>query len=343
VARRLVIDLADARPIFSVPASFPDRVRAAAPDWDVRVVDAPADGTGDGSTHATPEALAAVRQGAEVYLGFGVPADLVREGRDLRWIHTGVAGVGAALSPELLAADAVFTNSAGVHGPPVAETVIGYLLHFARGFDIAVRNQALGRWDKSAFDRTETPVRELSRSTVGVVGLGGIGREVAWRAEALGARVVATRRRRIPTELEGVELWIGPGSLNRLLEESDYVVLTVPETPETTGMIDAAALARMGPDTVLVNVARGGLVDTTALVAALEAGRLRGAALDAFTAEPVPRDDPLWTTPHLLITPHVSAYTHAFWERESELILDNFARFREGRELRNVVDRAAGY
>ncbi len=340
---RLVMDLADARPIFAVPDWLADRIRAAAPDWDVVVIDAAADGTGDGSVEATPESLAAVRDGAEVYLGFGVPGDLVRAGRDLRWVHTGVVGVGAALTPAMLDSDVLFTNSAGIHGPAMAETVIGYLLHFARGLDIAVRNQRAGRWDKGPFDAADAPVRELSRGTVGVVGLGGTGREVAWRAAALGARVVASRRRPEPTDLDGVELITGEDALDRLLAESDYVVLTLPETPETTGLIDAAMLDRMKPGAVLVNVSRGSLVDTPALIAALESGRVRGAALDAFTTEPLPEDHPLWTAPRLLVTPHTSAYTHAFWEREGELILDNFARFREGRPLRNVVDKKAGY
>ena len=129
----------------------------------------------------------------------------------------------------------------------------------------------------------------------------------------------------------------------QLLDRSHYVVLTVPETEETRGLVDAAALARMRPDAVLVNVSRGGLVDAEALVDALEAGRLRGAALDVFASEPLPADHPLWTTPGVLITPHTSGYTHRFWDREGDLILDNLSRYLEGRPLRNVVDKAVGY
>jgi phosphoglycerate dehydrogenase-like enzyme len=239
------------------------------------------------------------------------------------------------------AGDVVFTNSAGIHGPPVAETVLGYLLHFARGLDYAVRSQASGRWDKRVFDAAGAPVKELGASTVGVVGVGGIGREVAWRARALGARVLGTRRR--PEPVEGVELLTGDDALDRLLAESDYVILTLPETDETTGLMDGDALARMREDAVLVNVSRGGLVDEAALVAALEAGALRGAALDAFSTEPLPEGHALWTAPRVLITPHTSAYTHRFWERESELLLDNLGRYRTGEPLRNVVDKAAGY
>ena len=339
--RRLVIDLADARPVFALPDRVVDAIRDAAPDWEVVAIDAATSGTGDGAHRASPEALEAVRAGAEVYMGFGIPAELLTEGTALRWVHSAAAGVRGSLTAAMRESDVVFTNSAGVHGPPVAETVIGYLLHFARGLDIAVGNQHRGRWDKTAFDAATAPVRELSESTVGVVGVGGIGREVARRAGALGARVVGTRKR--PEPVEGVELFAGEDGLGRLLAESHYVVLTVPETDETTGLMDAAALDRMREDAVLVNVSRGGLVDDQALVAALEAGRLRGAALDAFSTEPLPPDHPFWTAPRLLITPHTSAYTDRFWDRESELLLENLRRYQAGAPLRNVVDKAAGY
>lgn len=339
----LVIDLADVRPVFALPEQSIRAIREAVPDWHVEVVTAAADGTGDGAVRAGEAALEAVRAGAEVYMGFGVPAEILRAGRSLRWVHSGAAGVSGSLTPEMKDSAVVFTNSAGVHGPPVAETVMAYLLHFARGLDHALDGQRERRWDKTVFDAADAPVRELARSTVGVVGLGGIGREVAWRAAALGARVLGTRRRPEPVGMEGVTVLSGEDGLQQLLETSHYAVLTLPETPETTGMIDAAALARMRADAVLVNVARGGLVDSGALVEALREGRLRGAALDTFGEEPLPPDDPLWTTPRLLITPHTSAYTHAFWERETALITDNLRRYRAGKPLRNVVDKGAGY
>lgn len=338
---RLVIDLADARPIFALPDDVVAAIRAAAGDWDVVVINAATTGTGDGAHRASSAALEAVGSGAEVYMGFGIPAELLRAGSSLRWVHSGAAGVGGSLTPELRESDVIFTNSAGIHGPPVAETVIGYLLHFARGLDYTVRAQHAGRWDKRVFDAADAPVRELGASTVGIIGLGGIGREVARRARALDARVVATRRR--PEPVEGVELLTGDDALGRLLESSDYVVLTVPETTETTGLMDADALDRMRDDAVLVNVSRGGLVDDEALVAALESDRLRGAALDTFSTEPLPADHPLWTAPRTLITPHTSAYTHRFWEREAALLLENLRRYRAGESLRNVVDKAAGY
>lgn len=341
--RRLVIDLSEDRPIFSLPAWVVDQVRGALPaDWEVVDVDAAATAAGDGGSVASPAALEAVRS-AEVYLGFGVPAELVRAGPRLRWVHSGSAGVGASLTPELIDRDILFTNSAGIHGPPVAETVIAYLLYFARGLDQAIAAQQRRAWDRSTLDTADSPVRELGRSTVGIVGLGGIGQNVARRAAALGARVLAVRRTGTGGGVDGVELLTGAAALTRLIEASDYLVLSVPETTETRGLMDAAAIGRMRRDAVLVNVGRGGVVDEEALAAALVAGRIRGAALDVFGVEPLPADHPLRDAPNLLITPHISSYTHHFWERETSLIVDNIRRYLVGASLLNVVDTRAGY
>lgn len=340
--RRLVVDFADVRPIFRFPNWAADRLRTAVPqDWEVVVVEAPTMGTADGADAASPQALAAV-EGAEVYLGFGVPAAVLRAGTRLRWVHSGTAGVGGSLTREMLESDVVFTNSAGVHAVPVAETVLAMMLYFARGLDHAVRAQARGQWDKAAFDTAEAPVREVGGSTVGVVGYGGIGTEVARRAHALGARVIALRRRE-----PGADAWarilVGAAGLDTILRESDYLVLAAPETPETRGLIDAEALGRMRAGAVLVNVARGRLVDEAALVDALEAGRLCGAALDVFATEPLPPGHRFWSLPNVLLTPHVSAYSHRFWEREIALVEENLRRYLEGEEMVNVVNKREGY
>ena len=350
---KVVLDLQDRRPAWAMPAWVPDRIRAALPPGGRLVLpDALADGSGDGVAQVAPSVLAAVED-AEAYLGYGVSPEILRHGRRLVWIHSGAAGVGSSLSPELLASEVLFTNSAGVHGPAMAETVLGMILHFARGLDLAVREQGRGRWSAQAFYDEAVPLTEVSRSTVGIVGLGGIGRELARRVGALGARVLAVKRSGVPggtIELPGlaggtVPVRVGRGArgLAELLAESDYVALTAPHTPETAGLLDEEALGLLKRSAVLVNVSRGALVDQDALVRALAEGRLRGAALDVFATEPLPPGHPLWDLPNVLITPHVSAISGAFWERETELIVDNLARLAEGRPLRNQVDRRAGY
>ncbi len=338
-----VVDFHDRRPVWTLPPAAADRLRQGVPDgWALRFVEAHTDGSGDGGARASDEAIAAVAD-ADAYLGAGVPLDVLAAGWRLRWIHSGSGGVSAALLRALEGRDIVFTNSAGTHAPPVAETALAMMLHFARGLDIAVRAQAAGRWDRAAYDAADGPVREIAGATVGVVGYGGIGSAIGRRAAALGARVLALRRRAGAAADGAAEVRAGPEGLAHLLRESDYVVLAAPETDETRGMIDVDALASMRPDAVLVNVSRGGLVDEDALVEALREGRLRGAALDVFATEPLPAGHPLWTAPNVLITPHVAAVSGRYWDREVELILDNARRLEEGRRLRNVVDREAGY
>lgn len=341
--RRMVLDMKDRRPIWSMPDWVAERLRAVLPpDWELVVVGSASDATGDGAHGVSAEALAAVAD-AEVYLGLGVPGELLRAGPRLRWVHTGTAGVGASLSPEMLARDVLFTNSAGVSAPPMAETVVGMILYFARGFDFAVRGQARAQWWKGPFEGPDTAVREVAGSIVGILGFGGIGREVARRVIALGARILALKRRRAGEAMEGIEVLFGRDGLLRLARESDYLVVAAPHTRETQGIVSAELIAAMKPGAVLVNVSRGALVDEGALVEALRAGRLRGAALDVFATEPLPPEHPFWRLPNVLVTPHVSAFTPRYWERECALIEENLRRYLEGRPLLNVVDKRAGY
>lgn len=349
---RLVLDLADRRPIWTVPDWAVERVREALPaGWELTRIHAPADGSGDGGRGPVPEVLEAV-QGARVYLGYGVPPEILEAGAGtLEWVHSGAAGVGSSLHDAMRRSPVLFTNSAGIHGPPMAETVLGMILHFMRGLDFAVAAKGEGRWDQAPFLAADTPVTELAGSTVGIVGYGGIGREVGRRAAALGARVLGFRRGggrddrpNDPAAADpGVELLPQSDGLDRLLAESDTVVVAVPDTPATRGMLDRERLGRLRPGAILVNVSRGKIVDEDALVEVLREGRIRGAGLDVFRREPLPADSPLWSLPNVLLTPHVSAVSRGFWRRETELIVENLRRFLEGRPLRNLVDREAGY
>lgn len=354
--KRLVVHMRDQRPVWAMPEWVVDEIRRVVPDdWRVVAPEVAADGSGDGAGRAPEPVLQAVAD-AEVYLGFGVPAEVLEAGPDLRWVHSGAAGVGGSLTPEMRERDVVFTNSAGIHAEPMAETVVAMILHFGRGLDFAVGGQAEGRWRQEPFFRADAPLRELAGGVVGILGFGGIGREVARRVAPLGARVLALKR--TPPEPgdatlitvdgraaldDAVEIVAGADGWGRLLAESDYLVVAAPETDETRGMVDAAALGRMRSEAVLINVARGGLVDQEALVEVLQEGRIRGAALDVFASEPLPHESPLWELPNVLITPHVSAVTSRYWERETELITENLRRYLEGVPLVNVVDKDAGY
>jgi len=342
VNRRLVVDLASRRPVWRIPGSSVAAVRTAlGAGWDVVQVPTPADSDGDGGS-GSAEAIAAAQR-AEVYLGFGVPAGVVAAGRGtLRWVHSGAAGVGSILST-LAGTGIVLTNSAGVHGEPMADWVVAAIGYFARGLDRAVRAQAEGRVAQDEFTDLSVPVREFSELRVGILGLGGIGAAVARRALALGMTVAAVRRRPERGGPPGVR-WVGGlDELPRLAAESDCLIIAAPHTVATVGVVDRRVLERLPQDAVVVNVSRGSLLDEGALLDLLNAGRLRGAALDVFGVEPLPEAHPFWGHPRVLVSPHVSAVSTRFWERETGLIVDNIRRYLAGAPLTNVVDLEAGY
>jgi phosphoglycerate dehydrogenase-like enzyme len=342
VSRRLVIDLAGTHAAWRISTLSVATIRAALPGaWDVVDVRAPAVSAGDGGG-ASPEAITAAT-GAEVYLGFGVPPGVVAAGRGtLRWIHSATAGVGSGLAA-LHGTGVVLTNSAGVHAEPMADWVIAAIGYFARGLDRAAQAQALHRWTKHEFEGLTVPMREFRDLRVGVLGLGGIGTAVARRALALDMSVAGVRRRPARGGPPGTRWVGGPDDLPRLASESDCLVIAAPHTGATAGAVDRAVLARLPRHAVVVNVSRGSVLDEVALLDLIDQGRLAGAALDVFSVEPLPESHPFWGHPRVLVSPHVSAVTTRFWERETGLIVDNIRRYLAGAPLTNVVDLEAGY
>jgi phosphoglycerate dehydrogenase-like enzyme len=349
----VVLDMRDRRPIWAVPAWAVEEIRAALPEgWTLFEATTVADGSGDGGGVGPGAGVLDALEGARVYLGYGVHPRVLEAGGDtLRWVHSGAAGVGSSLHgpmrERIASGQLVFTNSAGIHGPPMAETVLAMILHFLRGLDLARQGQAEGRWNAAPFWRADAPLTELSQVTVGIVGYGGIGREIARRTRALGARTLGLRRTppEAPVDDLGVEVLAGhgPEGLGRLLEQSEVLVVVAPETPATRGLLGRARLEALPRGAIVVNAARGSLVDEGALAELLASGHLRGAGLDVFATEPLPPESPLWALSNVLITPHVSAVSQAFWRRETDLIVENLAALLEERPLRNRVDPEAGY
>ena len=342
MTRRLVVDLASPLAAWRIPPAAVRAIRAAlATGWEVVEVAAPAASDGDGGA-GTPEAVAAAR-GAEIYVGYGVPAGVVAAGKGtLRWAHSGTAGVGATL-PNLAGTGIVLTNSAAVHAEPIADWTIAAVGYFARGLDRMREFQAAEHWARREFAGLEIPVREFGELRLGVFGLGGIGGAIARRAAALGMRVAGVRRR---PERGGTPdvAWVGGlRDLPRLAAESDCLVIAAPDTDQTRGAVTRAVLERLPQDGIVINVSRGTLLDETALLDLLDASRLRGAALDVFAVEPLPAGHPLWRHPRVLVSPHVAAVTARFWERETGLIVENVRRYLAGSPLANMVDPEAGY
>jgi len=328
---------------WSIPAEGLEAIAAAfGGAWEVRSLQVPQRAAGDGAREAPTELLEAIRD-AEVYFGFGIPRDALQAATRLRWIHSGAAGARSSLFPEMLRSDVVFTNSAGIHAEPLAETALGMMLYFARGFDVCNGGRSSREWRFSRIAAAGTSLAELSGASLGVIGYGGIGRAVGVRAHALGMVVRGLRRRPGRSPCPEVTDMFGPRDLSQLLAASDYVILALPETPETSGLIGAAEIAGMRRGGVLINLARGGIVEEAALIDALASGRLRGAGLDVFQTEPLPPESPLWEMENVLITPHVGALSSRFWQREIALIVRNVGDYLSGEPMRNVVDKERGY
>ena len=332
------------QPHWSMPADSVARVREALGEgWMVRTIEHEIDATGDGPPETPLPVLEGIAD-AEIYFGFGIARDAFRKAGRLRWVHSGAAGIGGSLFPEMMESEVLLTNSAGIYAEPMADQALAMMLYFTRALDGAVAGMRGREWRREAIVGPGGGVTELAGAVVGILGYGGIGRALGRRANALGMRVWALRRSE-PTgeQPEEVEWISGASGLEKLLRGSDYVVLTVPETSETTGLIGERELALMPRSAVLINVARGRILDEEALAAALGAGRLRGAGLDVFREEPLPHDSPLWELDNVLITPHIGGTSQRFWDRQTELMIRNIGNYLAGLPLENLVDKRLGY
>ncbi len=317
-----------------------ETIRAAAPG--ARIVTIGFDGHADGPL-----------DDVEVMLRGRLPADLFDRilGRApaLRWVHSATAGVERVLTPASRQRGLAITNARGVFSRPVAEYVMMMILAVSRRLPSLLELQAERTWQP-------LEARELRDVTIGIVGLGSLGRAVGALGTAFGCRVVATRKR---PEAGGAahtgaadEAYLGslmldrvlpPEHLPELLAESDFVVLAAPLTPDTHDLISDAAIAAMKPGAWIINVARGELIDERALARAIRSGRIGGAVLDTFREEPLPPTSPLYDLPNVILTPHTSWSSARVLDRSVDLFCDNLRRYAEGRPLVNLVDPDAGY
>jgi phosphoglycerate dehydrogenase-like enzyme len=269
-----------------------------------------------------------------------VDRDVFASAARLRWVQSPAVGVGSLMFPELLASAVVLTSARGIRARSIAEHVLGVTIALARRLPAALRAQAAHRW---AQDELETDARTLHGQRLGIVGLGAIGVEVVKIAAPFGFRISAIRRRAGAPRPEGVEEVWTPERLPDLLAQSDVVVLAAPHTPETKRLIGRAQIDQMKRGALLVNVARGKLVDDEAVIEGLRDGRLGGAALDVFSQEPLEPSSPYWDLPNVIVTPHTSGAMTDYWTPLVALFSENLRRFEKGEPLLNVVDKVAGY
>ena len=279
---------------------------------------------------------------ADVIITWSIRPEQFAYAKQLRWLHSPAAAVHQLMFPEMIHRDVLITNARDVHGAVVAEHALALVFALAKRLPSAMRGQREHKWVQQAIWEEKPTTREIAGATVVVIGMGSIGREFTRRAKALGMKVIAVREH--PGRgSDGADKVTGVEQLDSVLPEADYVLLAAPQTPATTGIINSARLRFMRPDSYLINVSRGPLIDDSALIAALQENRIAGAALDVFVEEPLPADSPYWPLEDVLITPHTAAVTEKLWDRHYALIADNLRRFLAGQPLLSVVDKHKGY
>jgi len=282
---------------------------------------------------------AGLRRLADVSFDFDwqAPADMAGNCPRLRWVQGTSAGIGGFLDRTGLArTELIFTTAAGVHGAPLAEFALLGLLYFAKGMPALADAKAARRWQRYAGS-------QVAGSRVLLVGLGGAGRAVATLLSAAGVEVCGAGRPGGSYNVPGVSGYVASDRIHQVLPAVDALVLACPLTAQTRGLIGAGELALMRPGSVLVNIARGPVVDEEALVSALRTGHLGGACLDVFATEPLPAGSPLWDLPNVIISPHSAATVAAENGLIADLFIDNIRRWMAGCPLRNRYDRTAGY
>jgi len=281
-------------------------------------------------------------QSAEIILNWSGSLALLREvfliSPRLRWIHSRSAGLEQTLFPELVESDVILTNGSGVFSPSLGEFVAAAILYFAKDLRRMIRNQVGRVWEQ--FD-----VTMVSDKTLGIVGYGSIGRAIATRARGLEMKVLAFKRSLSPLSPEDrlTEQIYGPDSLREMLSQCDYVVVSLPLTEQTRGLIADAEFAVMKKNVVVINVGRGPTIDERAFIKALSEDRVRGAALDVFDYEPLPRDHPFYSFENVLLSPHCADHTPDWHGNAMRFFMAQLERFRRGEALLNLVDKKRGY
>jgi phosphoglycerate dehydrogenase-like enzyme len=279
---------------------------------------------------------------AEIAFSSSLTAAMAARAERLKWVHSTASAVGNLPLGMLSERRVIVTNSRGIQAVPIAEHVMAGLLALSRRLDVTLRAQLERRWIQNDLDGDRWP-RRLHGRRMTIFGLGTIGMEVARRAAAFGVRVRGVRRRNDQPLPDFVERVFGPDQLDEALRSSDILVVSAPFLPETDRRIASEQLALLQRGAVVVNVARGQIVDEAALIAALQSGQLGGAVLDVFDREPLDTSSPLWTLSNVIVTPHCAGFREDHWDDVIDLFSENLRRFQSGRPLLNTVDLQTGY
>jgi phosphoglycerate dehydrogenase-like enzyme len=290
----------------------------------------------------SPEAFKGAAGSAEVIFNWSGSLSLIGEvflmSHTVRWVHSRSAGLERTLFPELIASNVTMTNGSGVFSPSLGEFALGAILYFAKDFRRMIRSQTAGLWEP--FD-----VLPISGQTVGIVGYGDIGRAVAARVRAMEMKVIAVKRhvstKKNPDPLAG-QIY-GPDHLIEMLSRCDYIVVAAPLNAETLGLIGEAEFAAMKASAVIINVGRGPVIEERAMIKALSERKIKGAALDVFAEEPLPKGHPFYQLENVLLSPHCADHTPDWLDNAMRFFIAQFERFRRGQLLLNVVNKKLGY
>lgn len=307
--------------VYGLDAQAVDKFKSAFPERKIRALNGKAN-------------LEASIGDVEVIFVFRPPRGVWSGAKRLRLIQTIGAGIDAVLPAPDLPAGVRIANARGVHGEQMSEHALAMMLAFAKQLPQALANQQMRRWHRYTPD-------SLAGKTCSILGMGTIGRAVAERAKQFGMRVIGTQRE--PKPCRYADEILPPEQTPRAVQQADYLVVILPKTPQTRHLLDAKILANLQSDAVLINMARGGIVDEAVVANMLKEGRLRGAAMDVFEEEPLPEASELWTIPNLVITPHVAGLVPDYLDRVLEIFTDNIRRLEGGHPLINEIDRGRGY
>ena len=323
---KLLLITSKERPHFHVKEDHLKRIRSQSREIEIFVVPS-----------TQPEVISRHARDADIMVGFPMMLEkVIGEAKNLKWIHSFSAGVDKLLTPEIVASPVLVSNSAGIHAIPIAEHIIAFMLLFTKRFYDTFAAQQNRTWDR------RDDMEELHGKTVLIVGLGHIGRQAAKLVHCFGAHVIATNRE-LENKPEFVDEVKSPEQLDEMLPLADFVVLSVPHTRETHHMFNAEKFKKMKPSAVLINIGRGGVVNESDLIAALEQKTIQGVALDVTEVEPLPSDSPLWGMENVILTPHHSGISKEYMRRAIERFCLNLQAFLESKPLPNLVDKKRGY
>jgi phosphoglycerate dehydrogenase-like enzyme len=263
-------------------------------------------------------------------------AEMIRQAAQLRWIQALTAGVDFLPLKEIEEHGVILTNGRGIHKIYIAEYAIAAMINLARNFHLIFNNQLKGKWDRSV------PQDEIYGSTVGILGLGSIGQEIARKASMLGMRVIGVKNNPVP--LEGVGIVYGPTEMDEVFKQSDYVINLLPDTPETIGLIDKSFFSLMKKSACFINLGRGSTVNQADLIDALQTKTICALVSDVYEKEPLPEDSPLWKLDNVILTPHIAGASPKYLERALEIIRHNFKIYTsQSGDMMNIVDLTRGY